>query len=67
VGLGVKARTSALVVVGEAGDALLRGARNVPWLIVETPSHVSAYQLMQVRQVVFERGALLALEEALSR
>jgi hypothetical protein len=34
---------------------------------VETPAHVSAYQLMQARQVVFERGALVALEEALSR
>jgi len=34
---------------------------------VTTPGHVSAYQLMQARQVVFERGALVALEEALAR
>jgi large subunit ribosomal protein L4 len=66
-GAGVKAGASALVVVAEASDALLRAARNVPWLTVETPSHVSAYQLVQVRQVVFERGALVALEEALSK
>ena len=66
-GVGVKSGASALVVVAEAGDALLRGARNVPWLTVETPAHVSAYQLVQARQVVFERGALVALEEALSR
>ena len=66
-GFGVKPRSSALVVVGEASAALLRGARNVSWLTVETPSHVSAYQLVQVRQVVFERAALVALEEALSR
>jgi large subunit ribosomal protein L4 len=58
---------STLVVVSELGDPLRRAARNVPWLTVMTPRHVSAYQLMQVRQVVFERGALLALEEALAR
>ena len=58
---------SALVVVSEFGDAVRRAARNVPWLTVVTPRHVSAYQLMQARQVVFERAALLALEEALAR
>jgi large subunit ribosomal protein L4 len=66
-GFGVKGQGRTLVVVSEAGEALLRGARNVPWLAVETPGHVSAYQLVQVRRVVFERGALVALEEALSR
>jgi large subunit ribosomal protein L4 len=66
VGLGVTPQ-STLVVVSELGDLLRRAARNVPWLTVETPGHVSAYQLMQVRQVVFERGALTALEEALAR
>jgi large subunit ribosomal protein L4 len=64
LGLGPK-RT--LVVVTELGDALRRAARNVAWLTVETPSHVSAYQLMQARQVLFERGAFVALEEALSQ
>jgi ribosomal protein L4 len=34
---------------------------------VVTPGHVSAYQLMQARQVVFERAALLTLEETLAR
>jgi large subunit ribosomal protein L4 len=58
---------STLVVVSELGDPLRRAARNVPWLTVMTPGHVSVYQLMQVRQVVFERSALLALEEALAR
>jgi len=33
---------------------------------VETPSHVSVYQLLQARRVVFERAALLALQEALA-
>ena len=64
--LGVKPQRT-LVVVGELGDPLRRAARNVPWLTVETPGHVSAYQLMQAHQVVFERAALVALEEALAR
>ena len=64
LGLGPK---STLVVVTELGDALRRAARNVAWLTVETPSHVSAYQLMQARHVLFERGAFVALEEALSQ
>ena len=64
--LGVTSH-STLVVVTELGALLRRAARNVPWLTVMTPGHVSAYQLMQARQVVFERAALLALEEALAR
>jgi ribosomal protein L4 len=43
-----------------------RAARNVPWLQVETPTHVSVYQLIRAERVVFERGGLVALEEALS-
>ncbi len=64
--LGVKPEP-ALVVVGEARNALLRAARNVPWLTVETPAHVSVYQLLRHSQVVFERAGLVALEEALAR
>jgi large subunit ribosomal protein L4 len=56
---------STLVVVATLGDALLRAARNVPWLTVETPDHVSVYQVLHARQVVFERAALTSLEEAL--
>ena len=56
-----------LVVVNELADTVRRAARNVPWLTVETPSHVSAYQLMQARRVLIERSALTALEEALAR
>jgi large subunit ribosomal protein L4 len=58
---------STLVVVTTLGEALLRAARNVPWLTVETPGHVSVYQLLHARQVVFERAALQALEEALAQ
>ena len=64
--LGVTPR-STVVVLSELGEGVRRAARNVPWLTVVTPPHVSAYQLMQARHVVFERGALLALEEALAR
>jgi large subunit ribosomal protein L4 len=56
---------STLLVVATLGDGLLRSARNVPWLTIETPDHVSVYQVLHARQVVFERAALTALEEAL--
>ena len=58
---------STLLVVATLGDTLLRAARNVPWLTIETPSRVSVYQVLKARQVVFERAALKALEEALGR
>jgi large subunit ribosomal protein L4 len=56
-----------LLVVSAFGDELARASRNVPWLTVETPTHVSVYQLLHAHQVVCERAALLALEEALAR
>ena len=55
-----------VVVVATLGEPLRRAAHNVPWLTVEDPGHVSVYQLMRARQVVFERDALKALEEALA-
>jgi large subunit ribosomal protein L4 len=62
--LGLEAAAT-VVVVATLGDTVLRAARNVPWLTVEDPAHVSVYQLLRARQVVFERAALKALEEAL--
>jgi large subunit ribosomal protein L4 len=62
--LGV-ARVPTLLVVSDRSEALERAARNVPWLEVETPGHASVYQVMRNERVVFERAALLALEEAL--
>jgi len=59
-------QAATLVVAATLAPALSRAARNVPWLTVETPSHVSVYQLLQARRVVFERAALLALQEALA-
>src|SRR5688572_31841332 len=56
-----------LVVVQTLGDDVARAARNVPWITVETPSHMSVYQLLRAANVVFERAGLLALEEALAQ
>jgi large subunit ribosomal protein L4 len=64
--LGVEP-VSTLLVVARLDEALARAARNVPWLIVEPPAHVSVYQLVRARRVVFERDALRALEEALTQ
>jgi large subunit ribosomal protein L4 len=56
-----------LLVVAEWRDGVSRAARNVPWLTVETPPHVSVYQLLEARRVLFERAGLVALEEALAQ
>ena len=56
-----------LLVVSEFDQALSHAARNVPWLAVETPSHTSVYQVLRSHRVVFERAALLSLQEALSK
>jgi large subunit ribosomal protein L4 len=64
--LGV-AKQPTLLVVRELAEGLTRAARNVPWLTVETPAHVSVYQLLHAHRVVFERASLVALEEALGK
>jgi large subunit ribosomal protein L4 len=63
--LGV-AGSPTLLVVASLEERVRRASRNVPWLTVEPPSHVSVYQLLRARRVVIERAALLALEEALA-
>jgi large subunit ribosomal protein L4 len=55
-----------LLVVASLAPTVRRAAGNVPWVTVETPGHVSVYQLLHARRVVCERAALLALEEALA-
>jgi large subunit ribosomal protein L4 len=64
--LGIEAEPTLLVVV-ELDPALARAARNVSWLEVETAGHASVYQVLRHGRVVFERAALLGLEEALSK
>jgi len=65
-GLGLSA-VPTLLVVSQVSEPLARASRNLPWLVVETPSRVSVYQLLRHTQVVFERAALLALQEELAR
>ncbi len=55
-----------LLVVAERSEGLARAARNVPWLEVQTPGHASVYQVLRADRLVFERGALLAMQEALA-
>ncbi len=64
--LGVAAAPT-LLVVSRSSENLTLASRNVPWLTVETPTRVSVYQLLRNRQIVFEREALLSLQEALIR
>lgn len=56
-----------LLVVLQVAEPLALASRNLPWLTVETPSHVSVYQLLRHGQVLFERAALLALQEELAQ
>jgi large subunit ribosomal protein L4 len=64
-GLGA-AGTRTLLVVVSPEASLMRSARNVPWVEVERPAHVSVYQLLRAHRVIVERSALAALEEALA-
>ena len=65
-GIGV-ASGPTLLVVSELAPALERAARNIPWLQLETPTHASAYELLRNGRVIAERGAILAMQEALAR
>src|SRR6266545_3997443 len=56
-----------LLVVSERTDNLDRAARNLPWLSVETPTHASVYQVLRNDRVLFEKAALLGLQDTLSR
>src|SRR3990172_1171523 len=60
-GLGINGQKT-LIAVAELGDSLMRASRNIPWLTVETPKHISVYQLLRVERVLAERGAVSELE-----
>jgi ribosomal protein L4 len=53
-------------VVSDRTESLDRAARNLPWLEVQTPSHASVYQVLRSDRVLFEKAALLSLQEALA-
>ena len=63
-GLGVGTELT-LVVVANVTEALDRGSRNVPWLSVVRPGQVSVAELLRHRRVIFDRAALLRLQETL--
>jgi len=64
--LGIPAEPT-LLVVKELDPGLALAARNVPWIEVETASHASVYQVIRHDRVIFEKAALLDLQEALSQ
>jgi large subunit ribosomal protein L4 len=64
--LGIPAEPT-LLVVKELAPSLALAARNVPWIEVETALHTSVYQLLRHDRVIFEKAALLSLQEALSQ
>jgi large subunit ribosomal protein L4 len=65
VGWGLAAGPT-LLVVASVTEALDRGSRNVPWLRVARPGQVSVAELLRHDNVVFEREALVRLQETLS-
>lgn len=64
-GLGVKG--SALLVVPEISENLGRASRNLPHLLVVRPGHLSVYELLNRDRVIFQRDAILAVQEALAK
>lgn len=63
-GLGIAGQPT-LLVVSEVTESLRRASRNVPWLTLEAPGHASVYQIIRNERLVFEKAALLTLQEAL--
>jgi large subunit ribosomal protein L4 len=63
-GLGI-AETPTLVVVADRNEALERASRNVPWMRLARPGQVSVAQVLRHDRLLFERQALLAVQEAL--
>jgi hypothetical protein len=52
-------------VVVEPSTDLVRACRNVPWLTLGRPGHVSVAELLRNDRVVAERQALVATQEGL--
>jgi large subunit ribosomal protein L4 len=55
-----------LLVVSDRTESLARAARNLPWLEVQTPTHASVYQFLRNERILFEKAALLSLQETLA-
>jgi ribosomal protein L4 len=52
-------------VVANVTEAVDRGSRNVPWLRVVRPGQVSVAELLRHRRVLFDRPAVMRLQESL--
>jgi large subunit ribosomal protein L4 len=63
-GLGLGSEPT-LLVVANVTEAMDRGSRNVPWLRVVRPGQVSVAELLRHRRVLFDRPALMRLQESL--
>ena len=62
--LGASA-TPTLLVVAERSAVLDRASRNVPWLSVTRPGQLSVAGVLRHERIVFERSALMAVQEGL--
>ena len=65
-GLGVAAAPT-LLIVAELTEAVGRGSRNIPWLSVARPNQVTVTDVVRHPRVVFERQALMKLQETLAQ
>jgi large subunit ribosomal protein L4 len=65
-GLGVTGEPT-LLVVAAVTEALDRGSRNLPWLTVARPNQVTVGGLLGTRRVLFEREALMRVQEAAAK
>jgi large subunit ribosomal protein L4 len=65
-GLGATGKPT-LLVVAAVTEALERGSRNIPWLTVARPNQVSVAGLLGTHRVLFEREALMRVQEAAAK
>jgi large subunit ribosomal protein L4 len=65
-GLGVTGEPT-LLVVAAVTEALERGSRNIPWLTVARPNQLTVARLLGTRRVLFEREALMRVQEAAAK
>jgi large subunit ribosomal protein L4 len=65
-GLGAAGEPT-LLVVSAVTEALDRGSRNIPWLTVARPNQVTVAGLLGTHRVLFERDALMRVQEAAAK
>jgi large subunit ribosomal protein L4 len=56
-----------LLVVSVVTEALDRGSRNISWLSVARPNQVTVARLLGTHRVLFEREALMRVQEAATK